>query len=61
MPRLRIQLRFYGCSVQNLVCRHKNGFPKDPGKGWAFAGQIEWEEPSVTFYHLIDNDGESWQ
>lgn len=37
----------------------RTGFNEDSGKGWAFAGQIEWEEPSVTFYHLIDTDGDT--
>jgi hypothetical protein len=35
------------------------GFNEDPQQGWAFAGQIEWEEPRVTFHHLLDTSGDT--
>lgn len=35
------------------------GFNENPQQGWAFAGQIDWAEPRVTFHHLIDTAGET--
>ena len=35
----------------------RTGFNEDPHQGWAFAGQIEWVEPRVTFHHLLDTGG----
>ena len=37
----------------------RTGFNQNPQHGWAFAGQIEWAEPKVTFHHLLDTDGDT--
>tara|TARA_X000000950_G_scaffold145053_2_gene179354 strand:- start:6503 stop:7150 length:648 start_codon:yes stop_codon:yes gene_type:complete len=37
----------------------RTGFNDGTRQGWAFAGQIEWANPKVTFHHLVDTAGDT--